>query len=778
MGRKLIYAILSIVFLLCSCIEKEEISPSSGLVLDFALEGKTIAKADGDTPVSFEDKVTHLDVFFFDNSNAKFHYERIMTDGNSSGEKAITGITLTTLQDICTATGGSVKIYVVANSKLPVSTLQEVSSKDALIDLKEETTYINLTGYTGFDYDIPMTFLMTGLATLQSVEALPDESNYQGIDFSDITTTENYKLKVRLVRAAAKLEMHFKKNNNSGHIYAFGLPKIYETGNVTENQLGNITLSNFSNPEDFSYIHNSYYVRNLRYFTHLWGSNDDISEKRKTNPITNSGYMTAVKTGVQNADNSVDGVKVTAYIYSYSWGGSDQSESIFESAPFLIVNLPCIIYTDGDTKSKGRYVERNYYEIPFRTKKNENEGKFTLKRNHYYKITAEVDAPGAQTSMEPVLLEPVYYEVYPWNECTVDIGGETTGVKYLSLSTNAIEMHNTTTSSEIKFASSSPIKEVRLVRAYYVNKAGKEIEVTNPTATATANALNGTVTVNSVYPNNVDNVIMYMTFEVINQDNSKQSFTVKQYPTVYIEGILGYFSYRTDFGETDFLNYGSNGIIAANWSNNGWSYNNNYDRNNTYKTFNSKAAGTNFNNDGHVSMNYYYWSRSGNKYQIKYYTSISHYLNPRMYQVTITTTSEDYKLGRPQLDRDGFTDSSAENNGMVSPSFMIASGLGATQAMTNANAAKTHCGFYAETYKDENGNVVRLEDWRLPTTAEIAIIAKFQKNSVAMDVVLTGNKYWSASGNAVETGVAGDTGDPKVRCVRDVYTPSQTKTKH
>ena len=389
--------------------------------------------------------------------------------------------------------------------------------------------------------------------------------------------------------------------------------------------------------------------------------------------------------------------------------------------------------------------------------------------------------------MEPVLLEPIFYQAFPWNERTVNVGGEVSGVSFLNLSTYAIEMHSsnvhvTNTNSEIKFASSTPIKEVKLVRAYYINKAGKEIANNKPNATATANALNGTITVNSTYPENVNNVIMYMTFQVTNQDGISKSFTVKQYPTVYIEGVLGYFSYRTDFGGTDLLNPGKNRHIAAQWNNGGWgqqkgwNFSSNYDRNNTYRTFNSKAAGTNFNNDGHVSMNYYYWTGSGNSYKIAYYTSISHYLNPRMYKVTITTTSNDYKLGRPHMDKDGYTDSSPENNKMVSPSFMIASGLGATQAMTVADAAKTHCKEYAETYRDEHGNVIRLEDWRLPTTAEIAIIAKFQQNSVAMDVVLTGNKYWSASGDPVATGVAGDSGDPKVRCVRDVYTASPTKS--
>lgn len=760
MGRKFIYILVSVSLFLFGCYSKEEADfGQNGLVLDFSLQDNVATRAED---ITFESRVTHLDVFFFNSSGDKIHYERILADGSPAGEKSVAGITLATLQG-----AGTVKVYVVANSTLPTTTLETVTTVENLKGQKETTTYINLTGYTGFEYDLPQTFLMTGLATEEDDTNLPNETNYQGINFSSVETTENYKIKVRLVRAAAKVEMHFKKKPDSGHIFAFGMPKKDASADFTPAELENIAINSIGS--NYSYIHNSYYIRNLRYVTPFWGEATD-SDKRKTSTITNSGYM------VPNKTNEVDEVKVTAYIYSYSWGGKDISESVFEKAPFLIVNLPAIIYKDN-SKATGAYLERNYYEIPFRTAKDGE--KFKLERNHFYKITAIVDAPGAQTSMEPVKLDPIYYEAYPWNEKVVDIGGEVADVSYLNLNTYAIEMHNSTTNSEIKFASSSPISNVELVRAYYLNKAGKEITNTNPTASATPNVLNGTITVNSVYPPSVDNVIMYMTFRVTNKDGKQTTFTVTQYPTVYIQGILGAFSYRTDFNNTDLLRRGSDdrwdnkNYVAATWSNNKWSLAADY---NTYTTFNSKEAGNNPDANGNVDMKYYYWTYSSWRgWSIAYKTNLAHKLNPRMYHITITTTSEDYKLGRPKLDSNGYTDNSDANNQMVSPSFMIASGLGATQAMTAAEAAKTHCKEYAETYYDSNGTLVRLEDWRLPTTAEIKIIANYQQNSVAMDVLLTGNKYWSASGTAVETGVAGDTGDPKVRCVRDVYTASPAK---
>ena len=760
MAKYYIYIIFSLAFLLCSCLNKEEVPNTDNLVLNFSLQDNIAVKGTkADDAVTFENRVTHLDVFFFDGTNNnKIHYQRINADGNPSGEKIIDGITLAELKEI-----GSVKIYIAANSKLSVAQMENVDNIGELKTLKEETTYINLTGYTGFEEEMPQCFLMTGLGTSDSSQ-LPVEETYSGIDFSGIDPTESKNIFVRLVRAAAKVEMHFKLNDESNFIYAFGKPKKNAETEYTENELKDISLPV---TQEYSYIHNSYYIRNLRYITPFWG--EATQDKRKTNPITNSGYMVPL--------NEKE-IKVTAYIYSYSWGGTDASSSVFEEAPFLIVNLPAVLYKDGG-KTKGEYLERNYYEIPFRTKIEDGDDKFRLRRNNFYKITAKVDAPGAQTSMEPVQLTPIIYEVYPWNMYTVNVGGETNDVSYLSLSKEAIEMHNTTTNSEIKFASSHPITKVELVRAYYINKAGKEIDNKSnknikPTAEATTDALNGTITVTSEKIQGIDNVIMYMTFKVTNSNGLSKTFTVKQYPDVYIQGILGSFSYRTDF-KADFLGVtgtgnNNNGYTCATWDNGNWKLGST----SNYTTFNSKKAGDSFDNNGHAAMRYYYWSYSSwrNEWQLNYRSNLQHNLNPRMYQITITSTSETYKIGRPLTDGDGYTVPTEENNQLVSPSFMIASGLGATQAMT-AEAAKSHCNLYAEAYYDSNNNLVRLEDWRLPTEAEIKIINQYQNNSVAMDVLLTGNQYWCATGTAITIVGSTDSGDPKVRCVRDVYTPAK-----
>ena len=74
------------------------------------------------------------------------------------------------------------------------------------------------------------------------------------------------------------------------------------------------------------------------------------------------------------------------------------------------------------------------------------------------------------------------------------------------------------------------------------------------------------------------------------------------------------------------------------------------------------------------------------------------------------------------------------------------------------------------TYKDANGNVVHLNDWRLPTAAEIAIIAQLQYNSVSVDEVLAGRYYFCASPKHYADGNVSDSGTGGyIRCIRDAY---------
>ena len=188
--------------------------------------------------------------------------------------------------------------------------------------------------------------------------------------------------------------------------------------------------------------------------------------------------------------------------------------------------------------------------------------------------------------------------------------------------------------------------------------------------------------------------------------------------------------------------------------------------------------------NGKSTISYYYWSAYGNNPST---TGGSSDQNARMYHVVISSTSKDYTLGRPKLTEDEHnpglmvTAPGADNAKLVSPSFMIASRLGYLNTGSgnltlgdNDNSlriVREHCARYVEVYKDKDGKTVVLDDWRLPTTAELKIIMDFQGKSSedadAIDYLLNAAYYYSASGRVANS--KGNTSGTSVRCVRDAY---------
>jgi hypothetical protein len=67
-------------------------------------------------------------------------------------------------------------------------------------------------------------------------------------------------------------------------------------------------------------------------------------------------------------------------------------------------------------------------------------------------------------------------------------------------------------------------------------------------------------------------------------------------------------------------------------------------------------------------------------------------------------------------------------------------------------------------------NAIHYDNWRLPTAAEIQIIIDFQYvPNAAMDEVLSGNYYWSATGEVRNPQSSSSGTQSAVRCIRDVY---------
>ena len=171
--------------------------------------------------------------------------------------------------------------------------------------------------------------------------------------------------------------------------------------------------------------------------------------------------------------------------------------------------------------------------------------------------------------------------------------------------------------------------------------------------------------------------------------------------------------------------------------------------------------------------------------------------NNQMYHVVITSTSEDYQLGRPIMKKDTDNEeivdpNNLDNDNLVSPSFMLASQLGNSSTISWEDA-KNQCKNYVEV--GINGEVY--DDWRLPTAAEINIIIKYQTDDkvntkddrAVMDYVLnyegqSNPDYWvsrsnyfmhiPASGEGTLQGGSSDA-EHRVRCVRDFHVGEPTE---
>ncbi len=300
--------------------------------------------------------------------------------------------------------------------------------------------------------------------------------------------------------------------------------------------------------------------------------------------------------------------------------------------------------------------------------------------------------------------------------------------------------------------------------------------------------LTGKIKITSEMPTN--NTIRYIEVKITNDngtpddtsDDISRTVIYEQYPLEYIVNIQSWYSYRSDFQGTTYEKIGTNRRVAAysySPSTGTWSYSATPQASSGF--FDSMYATPS--GDGSSSFESYYWeSGDNNRTYARDYNGVN-LDNARIYHVRITKTSAEYTLGRPRI-TNGITDGSADNAVMVSPSFMIASQLGAvypgdgglggqSSDENRIKMAASHCEKYVEVYKDpDTGEAIHLHDWRLPTKAEIEIIAKFQDvTGSAIDEVLAGDYYCSASGMVqVHNG-----SDRAIRCIRDAYElPSQS----
>lgn len=750
----------------------------TGLVMQLQIDGNAVLTPSVATriaadPTLNETLVKHVDVFFSTDGNSIDTDHYIHSDMGADNRIVLAGADWKT-QFPAT----SYQVYVVAN----LHTYDNPATSDNVeTDLSWITTVDQLRALTDTDNKVCHAEGETILGTSES-----DNTTYSDKTFlmdGAITwtppSTDDATIEVDLKRAAAKIVVNVR--------YADG-----KDWSVTdEDGISIVTLRK----KMVNYVPQAKALAEAPY-----------QEMEVMGDAGTSGFSNPDYTNEGSDANRID--ILYAYTYPNQWGDNMERET------YLLVNIP---YNDGND-----YYNQNYYKVPVRFSADADE--LRLDRNMQYTVNVTIDRKGNEEIDEPVTLKPTF-NVEPWKTVNIDV--DNSSPNYLVLSDYDIELHNEDKVT-IEFYSSTPLAGtnanpagVRITKAYFINKDGEETirqlieeadhywedDVYKNVADFCSvnwdeNTLTGTITFHGDIPTNV--TARYVTLEVRNTDidpvtgqNQPTTRTVEitQYPLEYIMGVPGWYSTRSDF-TADWEDHGDLTGVKTEFNNRPTVSN---------SIFNSKY----YDEDDkdiyrYGSQRIEEWNGWNRReyYTIEYSSDPDDNDNNRMYLVQLTSTNANYTIARPQIDvvvdndnetgTDIQTAIGDENNQVVSPAFMLASQLGTVSNTSNWRTAQEHCRKYVEVIKYDEGQPPTrvLSDWRLPTFAELKIIAKYQNEQPdIMDEVLGGARYWSADSYMYLETSNPDADDPTesepnrrgeystscyIRCIRDV-TPDDLK---
>ena len=569
-----------------------------------------------------------------------------------------------------------------------------------------------------------------------------------------------------------------------------------------------------------------YLVRNMPNRTTLAAEGGYPLNENGANPywesttISQSPYFNVVKVkddkGVER-----DGMQLTAYCYSHEW----LKDYVFERGTTVVMMLP-LKYKESDNAEEVEYIN-NFYQ--FSVTKN-----LHIKRNTVYDLRIKLNAPGAEDITTPEEVKEIQYFTAPWEVVNLPVSGENT-VKYLKVNKEKIYMYNVADdNTSLYFSSSSPVTVTfEKGSAYYYNKFNVKTTIkdsdVNISASTESGAVSGNISVHSDIPTN--NTIRYFQLKVTNEEGLSEIVNVEQYPLIYITNNLPWYSYRDDYyyrttgghqwtGNTDqqttagdsptTYRYAGDHIVSVYKIDGVDTKTKQVKYTYTSATPSSSNGGTGFtaskyrgdklNNSENYNIMYYSFSYNkswwgvGGTWNMNTNSRCEQH-NVRNYHVRMMASSPEYTVGRPALDEYGYTAGDADNAKLVSPSFVIASRLGAVlstysglSSMSNDKklvAFADHCKNYVEVddVNDDKKDPVEVHDnWRLPTKAELEIIINIQgksgQNADAIDYLLNGAYYMSASGPVYNpknsdgsSALANpmDAKDVAIRCVRDAF---------
>ncbi|WP_418801376.1 hypothetical protein [Porphyromonas sp.] len=457
-------------------------------------------------------------------------------------------------------------------------------------------------------------------------------------------------------------------------------------------------------------------------------------------------FVGATDRGYLTAEESADGATPISYDYRVT---QDQQPQLFYSyynkwssndeAPYYLLTVPL--------KKAGATTVADYY---YRVALTPAEPHFTA--NKLYDLTLGIRKLGSTTPEEPVSITGTL-SILPWTLC--DDQYDLPAANYLEVSEREAHIYNVETHT-ISYESSKKPISVQIVEASfsYVNGAtGEAITEAIPSSSnqyPTVTVVGNQIKIESKLP--INNIPKKIRFKVSNGITElDKEVTVFQYPSLFITNTEGAKS-----------SLRPNGRLADGLNNKA-----------IYRiTVQNPPEGVILGFPPRETTDFWpgYWNGSrwilngGNK-------------------ISKLTTKRDAETAR-----------------MVSPSFELASQLGATEKWSyleygwteggswfNPTWSRTNkigadeetalcdCALYTET-RIVDGQEVILDDWRLPTEAEIRVIDQLQNDpNSAVKSIMTGRYYWSAKDNAairLQGGSDGSTSYAFTRCIRDVKDPT------
>lgn len=821
-------------------VTPQEIEADPGSIV-LTLPGTARALSDGqeDDPAQStepEAKIARIDVLVFpdgEDKNATCVFHKRFTADNDI--KTTTGTDGETTSYVVMAhksefnASQEYKVYVLANANSATrdeldAFLPTEGTPKTLADLKTlvvTTERVYLTGIDRYvnadqnkptegtvDGNIPRYFMMDATATStdnSTSSTVPTE--VEPLTLNDGNLTEGTKIYATLRRAAAKVTLILNADKD---VVKFPpergwLPKVAGTqgGEATETtdqtaaarfQLTptNIRIDAFA-------------------FDPLTGAESDSYLPATADLHTESTPIFVEKVGTEQ-------VSTWTYAYPHRWEGS---ASTYAEGSYLVVRVP-IFYKSEDgtletnpsdatwelsessggnkewtTEQGTRYYTDNYYKIPM--------GKDSrLERNTHYVVTGTISAPGSTQPDKPVELTNIAFQVVEWQPENINIG-EDDNLHFLYVNKKAYTIRNVKEDHTLTFSSSHPVT-ITVENAYFIDKEGNEKyyykdgekttayknakgETLDLTITASADdgngALSGGITLHSPVPDN--NLPRIIKLKIENDEGDIEYVTITQYPLDWIQYTEGVYSYwdNTQWSTYEYKRIGSGAPNGQPHTGASKKLEDPYN----WKGQPSGGFSSKYVNDRKQIVCYQYdYNRYYSDYVLADGDSPSNLVDYRMYHIQITSTSDEYVIGRPKLNN-GHTASGEDNAQMVSPSFMINSQLGATTGLNVSNEntdllwAHSYADNYAEVFTDRDGNKRVYRDWRLPTAAELRIISKFQgtngNESDAMFIVANGYSYWTASGVEINGSEKNSDGSVKpnfpnaspycLRLVRDVY---------